>query len=397
MPSADTPRPDSRFPIPIQLFVLMLSRLLLNSSLRMVYPFAPAMARGLGVPLASVTNLITLRNLSGLSSPLFGPLSERYGRRPILMLGMLLFGLSSIAIYLAPLYGMLGMVLVLGSIGKIIYDPAMQSHIGDTVPYQYRGRAISFTELSWAGALFIGGPVIGWLIARQGWQAPFLWLGLLALVATAVLYLVIPPPNHAHARHITLRQIGQVWQQYPVIRYAALYNTLLMMANETIFIVYGSWMERSFQVSLAALGVSTTVIGAAELLGEFTSGFAVDRFGKREVIILTGIATALSYLIMPYFGVSMTSALILLFILFLSFEITVVGAIPLMTELVPTYRAIVLAILAASGSIGRALGSTIGPFIWERFGYTANGVVAMVIMGTAVIILYKNIHEYSTE
>ena len=147
----NAPPPKPRFPIPVQLVILMLSRLIMNISLRMVYPFAPAFARGLNVPVSSITHLITLRNLSGLTSPLFGPLSERYGRRPILMLGLFIFGISSILIYFVPFFGFLGFGLIIGSIGKVIFDPTMQSHIGDIVPYKYRGRAISFTELSWAG------------------------------------------------------------------------------------------------------------------------------------------------------------------------------------------------------------------------------------------------------
>ncbi|MEM7334785.1 MAG: MFS transporter [Chloroflexota bacterium] len=383
-----------RVSIYLQLFVLMLSRLILNISLRMVYPFAPALARGLNVPLASVTNLITLRNISGMSSPLFGPLSERYGRRPILILGLVIFGISSILIFYAPFFGVLGFVLIVGSLGKVIFDPAMQSYIGDTVPYKFRGRAISFTELSWAGGLFIGGPVVGWLIATQGWRAPFLWLGILAIVAAAVIWIVIDPPNPSESRRISLVQMGQVWRQYPVIRAAAFYVMFVMAANETLFIVYGSWMEVSFNLSLAALGVTTTLIGVAEIIGEFTAGFAVDRFGKRQVILITGTATAVAYLVMPLFGLSITSALVLLFIMFLVFEITVVGAIPLMTELVPSYRAIVMASNAAFGSIGRAIGSTLGPWLWQQFGYQANGVVAMVMMIIAIIILYRNIHEY---
>ena len=188
-----------------------------------------------------------------------------------------------------------------------------------------------------------------------------------------------------------------MWRDYPIIRAAGMYTMFAMAANETLFIVYGSWMETSFNLSLASLGITVTIIGTAEIIGEFTAGFAVDKFGKRKVIVLTGSATAVAYLIMPLFGLSLASALILLFLMFLVFEITVVGAIPLMTELVPSYRAIVLATTAATGSIGRAVGSSLGPILWERFGYTANGVVAMVMMAIAIFILYKNIHEHEDD
>ena len=68
-----------------QLTVLTVSRLVINTGLRMAYPFLPAFARGLGVSLPAVAGLVSLRGFSGLLSPLFGPLSERYGRRPVVM------------------------------------------------------------------------------------------------------------------------------------------------------------------------------------------------------------------------------------------------------------------------------------------------------------------------
>jgi predicted MFS family arabinose efflux permease len=380
--------------IVLQLTILMLSRLVINTSLRMVYPFAPAIARGLNVPLTSVTSLITIRNFSTFISPLFSPLSERYGRRPIMMLGLFIFAISHILLFFAPFYGILGIVLVLISVAKVIYDPAMQSYIGDKVPYAYRGRAISFVELSWAGALFLGGPLIGWLIVRQGWRAPFLWLGILGILMLLVIRLFVTPPDKNIKKRTYLREIVTIWRTYPTVRAAAIYVALITAANEIVFIEYGRWMENSFQATVTILGLTASIIGAAEIVGELLAGWSVDRFGKRQVIMLTGLGSALTYIVMPLFGQTLTVALILLFVMFLAFELTVVGGIPLLTELVPQYRAIVLALTAAFSGLGRAFGSWSGPRIEGAFGYTGNGVVAAAIMITAVIILYVGVHEY---
>lgn len=378
----------------VQLTVLMLSRMVMNTSLRMVYPFAPALGRGLGVSVTTITNLITIRNLSGIISPLFGPLSERYGRRPILILGLLLFAASNVLLYFVPLLGVLGLTLVLVGIAKVIFDPAMQSYIGDHVPYAYRGRAISFTELSWAGGLFVGGPLVGWLIERGDWRTPFLFLGIASLVMALIVYLNIEPPDPSQQRRIDLREIGHVWRAYPTVPAASLFMGLLMMGNELLFIEYGRFMETSFQLSLTALGLTGSVIGGAEVLGEITSGWSVDRFGKRRVVLLTGVGASIAYLLMPLLSQTLIAALVLLFIMFLAFEITVVGSIPLMTELVPSHRAIVLATTIMAGSLGRAAGSFVGPLMREAFTFMGNGVLAAVITLLATLVLYWRVHEY---
>lgn len=381
------------YSLPLQLTILTLSRLILNISLRMVYLFTPAFARGLGVPVAVIFRLITIRNLSGLLGPLFSPSVERYGYRLALVFGMTLFAASSLFLFFVPTLVVFGVVLVLLSLAKVIFDPAMQAYIGNSVPYPYRGRAISATELSWAGGLFIGGPFIGWVIAQQGWQAPFLWLGLLAVLTAVCLWVLISKPVATAAKSGSLIQIAQMWRKYPVIRAASFYYFLLMAANEVIFIQIGTWMEAEFNLTLTALGITGTVIGSAELGGEFFAGWSVDKFGKRRIILITGTMAAIFYLLTPLLTVSLTSLLVMLFLMFLFFEITIVGGIPLMTELVPSNRAIVMALVMAFAGLGRASGSFIGPLVWQLVGFLGNGVLAMVLMLTAVFILYGTIPE----
>jgi predicted MFS family arabinose efflux permease len=183
----------------------------------------------------------------------------------------------------------------------------------------------------------------------------------------------------------------------PVIWAAAVYIMLVMTANEILLIVYGSWMESAFQLDLAGLGLATTVIGAAEVIGEITTGFAVDRFGKRPVVILFGLMTALVYFLIPLVSLSLTAALASLFVLFFCFEMTVVGGVPLMTELIPTARSVVLSVVLAAAGLGRALGALIGPVIWDRVGFQALGVVTAVIMALAVLVLARWVRESSTD
>jgi predicted MFS family arabinose efflux permease len=372
---------------------LTLARLVLNTSLRMVYPFAPALARGLQIPLTQVYQLITLRNVSGFISPLFSPLSERYGRRPIMSASLLLFAAGSLVLVLYPTAWVLGITLVVASLAKVIYDPAMQAYIGDKVPYHQRGRAIAITELAWAGAVLIGAPLVGWLITRSGWQSPFLWLGLLAIVGAIAISSRLPKARRDHAERIQLNQIWRVWRENPIVWAACGYVLLVMAANETLFIVYGDWMEDGFNLSLTTLGVTTAVIGGAEVLGELIAGWSSDRFGKRNVIIATGLANAAAYLLIPFIGRSLASALIMLFFLFLFFEMTVVAGVPLLTELVPSARSLVMSLNLAASGLGRAIGSLIGPLIWASLGLVGNGVMAAVIMLTAVFILLRWVHE----
>ncbi len=377
----------------IQLAVLTTSRLFINTGLRMVYPFLPAFARGLGVPLSAVAGLVALRGFVGLLSPLFGPLSERYGRRHMLLLSMLLFSAGCLIVVIWPDLWAFGLALAVIAIAKVIYDPAMQAYIGDTVPYEKRGRSLAISELSWAGAFILGVPLIGFAIQEQGWRAPFALLAVLGVVAVTALGRLSPSADGRTGSTTSFRATWALIRQEPVIWAAAAYILLVTAANELLLVVYGDWMETSFALTLTSLGLATAVIGGAEVTGEIMTALAVDRIGKRPFVITTGLITAIMYLVVSVTNVTLTTTLVALFTLFFFFEMSVVGGVPLMTELVPSARGIVMSIVLAAGGLGRALGALLGPVIWSRGDMRLLGLVASFTMAIAVLILALWIRE----
>jgi predicted MFS family arabinose efflux permease len=377
----------------VQLSVLTVSRLFVNTGLRMVYPFLPAFARGLGVSLPVLASFVSVRGFASLVSPLFGPLSERFGRRKILALAMVLFSGGCLIVFIWPELWAFVLTLAAVSVAKVIYDPAMQAYIGDTVPYEKRGRSLAITELSWAGAFFLGVPLVSFAIQEQSWQAPFFWLAILGIFAGVALFRLLPKVDGRFGTVTNLRESWHVIRQKPVIWAAAIYILLVMAANELILIVYGDWMETSFGLSITSLGLATAVIGGAEVTGEVMTAIAVDRIGKRPFVITTGIVTAVMYFLLPNVSVVLVAALISLFVLFFFFEMTVVGGIPIMTELVPWARSIVLSVILAAGGLGRAIGALVGPILWTQGDLQLLGLVSAITMGVATAILAIWIHE----
>ena len=377
----------------MQLAAITFGRLVVNTSIRMTYPFLPAIARGLAVPLESVAQLVALRSFAGFLSPLFSPLSERFGRRLMLAVSMVAFALGCLIVFLWPAYWPLGATLVVTGIAKVVYDPAMQSYLGDVVAYEKRGKAIAITELSWAGALLVGAPLIGLIIERQGWHAPFFWLALFGIGAAILLWRLLPAARVHTTRAADLRAVLRVMRGHSVIWAVALYVLSAMIAQELLLIVYGDWMEQSYGLALTNLGLASAVIGGAEIMGELTAGWSVDRFGKRRVVTTFGVLLAGVYFLIPFTSASLASALATLFIFFYLFEATFVGSMPLMTEVVPTARSVVLSVAFASAGLGRTVGALAGPLIWQQFGLRGNTSVGALMMLIAILVLARWMHE----
>jgi predicted MFS family arabinose efflux permease len=370
-----------------RLVIFAVARTVTNTGHRMIYPFLPVFAKGLGVDLEAIALAVTARSALGLASPAFGLLAGGRGRRVAMLAGLLAFVGGMILVTVWPTYPALFAALLLASAGKLIYDPAMQAYIGDRVHYTQRGLAIAITEFSWSAAFLLGAPVIGWLIARSGaWQTPFPLLAVGGLLSAAVLWWAVPSDAVQWGSRLSLAQgLRAVLACTPALAALAV-SLLVSAANETVGIVYGVWMEGAFGLKVTALGAASAVIGIAELAGEGSVAGFVDRLGKRRAVVLGIALNALACLLLPALGVGVGGALVGLFLFYVTFEFAVVSAIPLMTELLPGARATLMAWNVTAFAGGRMLGSLIGPQLFN-LGLLANGATAAVFDGFALAAL----------
>ncbi len=374
----------------MQLIVLTLARLVLNTGHRMVYPFLPTFARGLGVDLETVALVVTARSGLGLVSPAFGSLADVRGRKVAMIVAMAAFAGGMALVMIWPTYPALFAGLMLAGVAKLVFDPAMQAYIGDRVPYAQRGQAMALTELSWSGAFLLGMPLIGWLIAHaNAWQAGFPLLALLGALAVMGLLRVMPADSVRDSTRPSFMQGLRLVLRYGPARAGLAIAFLISMANEVLMIVYGAWMEEAFALKVTALGASAIVIGVAELGGEGAVAGFVDRLGKRRAVALGIVLNALAAPLLPLLGFQVEAALVALFLFFITFEFALVSSLPLMTELVPHARATLMAGVVAAFSSGRMAGALLGPILFTG-GLEANiaAVVICDLLAVTVLLLF---------
>jgi len=362
-------------PLRWQVMLFMIIRLAVNINTRMVYPFLAVFARGLGVDLTTISFALTARSLTGVASPLLGPIGDRYGRRVSMLLGMATFGIAMALVIIWPTYPVFFLSVVLGFLGMYVYLPAVQAYLGDAIAYQERGQALAITELGWSLSFILGIPLVGFLISRYGWQAPFPMLACAGLLAVGVIAWLIPPiQSTAQAGSTALQNIRSALT-HPSVLAAMVLSLAFTSANEVVNVMFGVWMEDSFGLKVAALGVASAIIGFSELGAESLSAGLVDRLGKeRSVAIGLGL-NALVALGLPWLGRSLLGAEAGLGLFFLSFEFAIVCSLPLMTEVLPSARATLMGMNLAAFALGRALGDLVGPQLYH-FGFWANTLLA---------------------
>jgi len=377
---------------PWQLGLFTFTRTVANTSYRMVYPFLSTFQDGLGLSLGAVSLLLTLRSLMGLISPLIAPLADWRGRKLSMLLGIGVFTGGALLVTLFPGVITFFISVLLMSLAYLVFLPAMQAYIGDRVPYVSRGRAMGLTELSWSFAFILGIPLVGWLLGRFGlWKAPFPLFILLGVLTFALMAIFVPADRASHAHNTAALNGGVLRQVFstPAVPIGLGMGMAMTAANETVNLVFGLWLENSFGLKLVALGAAAAVLGVAELGGEGLSAGLVDRLGKEWSVRAGLLLNSLAAIGLVFLGGAVWSALLGLFIFYLSFEFCIVSALPLMSEASPALRATVMASMVASFSIGRAVGAVIAPVLFTTWSFPANAAVAVLFNVIAIILLSR--------
>jgi len=374
----------------LKIFTATLCRVILNTSRRFAYPFAPALSRGLGVELTSITSLIAVNQATALFGLFFGPVADRLGYRLMMLTALAILALGMFAGGFFPFYGVILVALFLAGMGKTIFDPTVQAYVSENVPFKRRGLAIGLIEYSWSASTLVGIPLVALLIDRFGWRAPFIVLGGLSLLGMIMLAVVIPRDDKKDGSHQPSTSYWSAWRQL-VRERAALgaigFAFFISAANDNLFVVYGAWLEKSFDLSIIAIGMSTGLIGLAELSGETLTAAFADRFGLKRTVLTTLTLCLISYGILPFLGLTLPLALTGLFFIFLTFEFAIVTSMSLFTELLPEYRATMMSGFFAAAGMGRIAGALMGGHIWLAGEITATCLTSAAVSGLGLVSL----------
>lgn len=368
--------------------VFTLSRLTVNTSFRMVYPFIAVFAAGLNVEIGMISLALAISMATSAVGPFVAPIADRRGRKVAMLIGMGIFLIGTIAASIFPGYFTLFLAIMLGNLGNNIFLPAMQAYLGDHTPYNRRGLYVAITELSWALSFILLVPLAGLIIAKTTWYGPYIALSVLGVIMTLVLWKFIPADMPTQPEPLNLIQdIKKVLAYAPAIL-GILMGTAFITGNEIVNVVFGVWMQNSFGLQIAALGAASAVIGFSELAGEGITAWLADRLGKERSIALSLILNAAWAFTLPWLGKSLPGALVWLFFFYFTFEIGIVSALPLMTEVTPLTRATTMSLFLAALSLGRALGDVVAPILY-RGGFMLNALAGVALDLLALLALSR--------
>lgn len=291
-PAEGAPDPRRRM-LPVVAMALFIDSL----GIGIIIPVAPKLIMELsGLPLAEAAPIAGWLTLSYavmqfLFSPVLGNLSDRYGRKPILLASLAALAVDYVLMGFAPTLAWLFVGRIIAGIAGATFATA-NAVVADIIPAERRARYFGLNGAAW-GMGFVIGPVVGGLLGQYGSRVPFFaaaaFTALNFLIALAVLRETLPPADRREfsARRANalgalraMRRIpGALAILFVLFMYQIGHDTLPSTWSWMTMAKFG-WQERDIGLSLAVLGVGTAVVQGG-LVGLFTK-----RIGEYRTALL---------------------------------------------------------------------------------------------------------------
>ncbi|MDX1438618.1 MAG: MFS transporter [Rubricoccaceae bacterium] len=372
-----------------------------------VTPILPIIGDALNVPEARWGRLITVYSIAlAVAALVMGPVSDRIGRRRILLIGS---GSLTIALALHGLVSSFESLLaaraLAGACGGVLSGAAV-AYVGDYFPYERRGWATGLVMSGIPFGLVIGVPLGRVLAAGLGFLTPFLSFAALMGVAFVLILLVVPQPDvDSEKSRMTFRGTVAGYGRLivkPDVLVASLTYFLMYLGLSLLVVYLPEWLTAQFALEITIFGRPLTMFGldidliaAVFLVGGFAGVFAgpiagsvSDTMGRKPLILASCIGLVIVTLALTYVVTERWLAYPAYILIMMLFAMRMSPLQALLTAIVPAHqRGSFMSLTIAIGQTGTAIGAFVAGFLYAGAGYrTTTFASAATVLVLAVLV-----------
>lgn len=271
--------------------ILSAAAFLLLFQIYLIGPLIPVLSRSFHAPVAALGLLIPAYTIPyGLSTLVYGPLSDRIGRKFILIT---LSGLLALTTLLVPACQNLSQLIALRifaglATGGIV--PVSVSLVGDVFPYEKRGRPIGMMFGAMAGGISFGASLGIFFNPILGWKNEFLLAGGASLLVFIILVFnhKIFPEQTVRSKLSPANLAAHGWKLLSSNKGKWLYSFIFFngMFHSGVFSWLGYYFKTKYQLGDQGVGLALLGYGIPGILFGVTIGKLADRYGRQKIIPL---------------------------------------------------------------------------------------------------------------
>ena len=305
-------------------------------------------------------------------SPVLGGLSDKHGRRPVLLLSIIGTGIGFLILGFAKTLFMLFVGRILDGItgGNI---STAQAYIADITTEENRAKGMGLIGAAF-GLGFIFGPAIGGILSRWGIHVPFIFAAVLCFANAMLLYFTLPetvtpdhPAKNSAARGRSLRQVMLSLKQ-PRLAFVLVIYFLFIVAFSIMTTAFSLYTMFRFGYDAQHTGYLFAYVGLiAVIIQGGLIGRLVKRFGELPLVIVGALCFAISLFAVPFVGPA-AGGLAALLVGGGVFSMGNSLATPALTSLAsksagPAQQGVVLGVTQSTASLARAVGPSLAAIL----------------------------------
>lgn len=381
------------------IFSLWLLVFAASSQVMIISPILPTIGIELNTPESLLGNLVTVyAAMIGVFAIIMGPLSDKIGRRKILLIGSC--GMT-VALLLHSLADSFTSLLILrafaGMAGGVLSGSAV-SYVGDYFPYEKRGWANGWIMSGIAMGQILGIPLGTFLADIYGFKFPFILFGGIMGLTTILIFFKLPQPDvelqiSKITFKTTFKKYGDLLKQRDIK--AVAFSYLLMFLSLSIFLIYlPAWLTKEFGVSLSEIGWLFFAGGIVNAITGPNAGKLSDKIGRKNMIIVSCIGLATLMALTTFIVTSFWVTFILFPVAMLLIAMRISPFQALSSELVPaSNRGTLMSLLVAIGNVGAGLAGSIAGPLFDYYGYLSNTIFGASTIILTAFIVWKYVPE----
>jgi len=326
---------------------------------------------------------------------------DRFDRRSALLIAHVGFSVGTLACGLMEsFYALLICRGLTGAFGGLVATQVL-AIVGDYFPIERRGRAMGAIMTAFSVASVIGVPIGINLAAWKGWSAPFLGVGLLAVVFGVLAFFQVPSLRGHIASAGNRPTVGEMFAgvaKNSNQRLALVFTVVLMLGHFSVIPFIATYMQVNLGMSDGSLSLMYMIGGALTVVSLPIIGKLVDRFGAPQVFTFGSVATIIVILVTTNLPVGLALGLILFVTscFFVASGGRTVPALTLVTGVVkPENRGGFMSLRASVNQAGMGAASFIAGLIivegpnGELLHYGTVGILASIMSVLAVFLAWR--------
>lgn len=351
----------------------------------------PAIATETGVTLAQAGYLIFGYSVAyGIGTPVLSTVFGHLDRRSVVAGAELLFGLMALLLGVLPGFLLLVLARTFLALGAGLFTSTAQSTAVALAAPGKRGSAISTVVMGGSIAVAVGAPASALVAEFLGWRVAYLGLGVLAIIASATMWLKLPGDIHGDAR--TMRERLSVLK-VPGMPMTLLASGVMVLASFIFFNYLAPVTTDLLGLDRVLLPLVMLAFGIGAMFGNFFGGRLADRIGGRQTMLVIGGLMVLLLAAVPLLAMLPRPVVLPAFLLhMLLYGVVSWGFFPpqlhRLAALAPAAVPLSASLNLTSMNIGGALSALVGGLVLENLGIAWLGPIGAVAAVAALAVAY---------